>query len=400
MRDLLACHRATGKARAVDVRANDGMGTDEFSVVNGVLGGRWIWTSLLSSAAESADARDDRLTDLRNGRMLLRSTSRTSSPMRRRSRCPACSWSPTRRALSPASPTAASRSRRPGLLTAPAANGGAGLLALERGGADDHAFLPTGDPARTRPRARTVRRCKPRTGARLILRTDALRPDPHRRHLVGLPPGAREDLPAPAPSKACRPVSERHVAYTKPGLIGVFDAVRGSYRELQSTSGAVGAGLLGGRPRRPAGWGASAPAATILSSEPAAEVALGGTTCVLARRIRRGALRRRTELAPALRVGVAAPARRGPAAEAALAVEHLAGDPAASSVASQAISRAGSSGSPQCPAGTVRPRLRTAPAPPSPCRPARGCRVDRDAAARELVGESEVIAASAPLDVA
>ena len=70
VRDLLACHRATGKARVVDVRANDGMGTDEFSVVNGVLGGRWIWTSLLSSAAESADARDDRLTDLRNGRTI------------------------------------------------------------------------------------------------------------------------------------------------------------------------------------------------------------------------------------------------------------------------------------------------------------------------------------------
>ena len=70
VRDLLACHRASGKARVVDVRANDGMGTDEFSVVNGVLGGRWIWTSLLSSAAESADARDDRLTDLRDGRTI------------------------------------------------------------------------------------------------------------------------------------------------------------------------------------------------------------------------------------------------------------------------------------------------------------------------------------------
>ena len=67
VRDVIACLRATGKARKVDVRANDGMGTDEFSTVNEVLGGRWIWTSLLGSAAESADTREERLTDLRSG---------------------------------------------------------------------------------------------------------------------------------------------------------------------------------------------------------------------------------------------------------------------------------------------------------------------------------------------
>ncbi len=67
VRDVIACLRATGKARKVDVRANDGMGTDEFSTVNEVLGGRWIWTSLLGSAAESADTREERLTDLRTG---------------------------------------------------------------------------------------------------------------------------------------------------------------------------------------------------------------------------------------------------------------------------------------------------------------------------------------------
>ena len=32
--DLVACHRATGKARVVGDRANDGMGTDEYTAVN------------------------------------------------------------------------------------------------------------------------------------------------------------------------------------------------------------------------------------------------------------------------------------------------------------------------------------------------------------------------------
>ena len=66
------------------------------------------------------------------------------------------------------------------------------------------------------------------------------------------------------------------MAYTKPGLIGVFDAVRGSWRELESTSGAVGSALLAAGPGGLRAWAQTQPAATILSSEPATEVALGG----------------------------------------------------------------------------------------------------------------------------
>jgi hypothetical protein len=66
--NLVACHRATGKARVVGVRANDGMGTDEYTAVVGAIGGRWLWTSFLASFAESADVRVDTLTDLRTGK--------------------------------------------------------------------------------------------------------------------------------------------------------------------------------------------------------------------------------------------------------------------------------------------------------------------------------------------
>ena len=252
-----ACHRATGKARVVDVRANDGMGTDEFSVVNGVLGGRWIWTTLLSSAAESADARDDRLTDLRERACDHRSTSRTSSPTRRRSRCPASCWSPTRRASSRASPTdarAAGRASRPPRWRPTAPD----LLALNGVAQTTTLTLPSFDPARTRPRARTVRKCKPRCGARLVLHTDTF---------VLTRTGGTSWVCRPARGKTYRlgavegvvPVSERHVAYTKPGLIGVFDAVRGSWRELESTSGTVGAALLAAGPGGLRAWAQTRP---------------------------------------------------------------------------------------------------------------------------------------------
>src|SRR6478735_6892198 len=66
--ELVGCHRATGKARVIGFRSNDGMGTDEFTAVMAVVGGRWVWTSLLAMFAESADVREDTLTDLRTGK--------------------------------------------------------------------------------------------------------------------------------------------------------------------------------------------------------------------------------------------------------------------------------------------------------------------------------------------
>jgi hypothetical protein len=52
--------------------------------------------------------------------------------------------------------------------------------------------------------------------------------------------------------------------------------VRGSWRELESTSGTVGSALLAAGPGGLRAWAHTQPAATILSSEAATEVALGG----------------------------------------------------------------------------------------------------------------------------
>jgi hypothetical protein len=65
---LVACYRATGKARVVGQRSNDGMGTDESETVLGMLGGRWLYKELYASAAESSDVRIESLVDLRDNR--------------------------------------------------------------------------------------------------------------------------------------------------------------------------------------------------------------------------------------------------------------------------------------------------------------------------------------------
>ena len=245
-RDLLACHRASGKARVVDVRANDGMGTDEFSVVNGVLGGRWIWTSLLSSAAESADARDDRLTDLRNGRTISvdvedEFTNATTLAL------PGVLLVADEKGLVARFTDGRTEPLATGPTTAPAANGARVYWRVNGVAQTTTLSLPASAPARARPLARTVRRCKPRGGARLVLRTDAL---------VLTRTGGTSWVCRPARGRTFKlgaveglaPVSDRHVAYTKPGLIGVFDAVRGTWRELESTSGVVGSALLAAGP--------------------------------------------------------------------------------------------------------------------------------------------------------
>jgi hypothetical protein len=135
--------------------------------------------------------------------------------------------------------------------------------------------LPAADPARARPLARTISRCKPRRGARLALRTESLvlsrsggavwscRPTRGRNFRLG----AVDNL---------RPLSDRHVAYAKPGVIGVFDAVRGRYRELEGISAAATAsGLLAYGTDGLRAWRSDRSAALTLNAGPASEVALG-----------------------------------------------------------------------------------------------------------------------------
>lgn len=62
---LVACVRATGRARVVGVRSNDGgIG---WSTVDRVIAGRWLLVHTSYTFAESPDAADDTLIDLRTG---------------------------------------------------------------------------------------------------------------------------------------------------------------------------------------------------------------------------------------------------------------------------------------------------------------------------------------------
>ena len=123
-----------------------------------------------------------------------------------------CSLSPTRRASSRASPTGARSLLATGPTTALAANGARVYWRLNGVAQTTTLSLPSADRAPARPRARTVGRCKPRGGARLVLRTDSLvltrtggtswvcRPSRGRTYRLGAVEGVT-------------PVSDRHVAY-------------------------------------------------------------------------------------------------------------------------------------------------------------------------------------------
>jgi hypothetical protein len=274
VRDVIACLRATGKARKVDVRANDGMGTDEFSTVNEVLGGRWIWTSLLGSAAESADTREERLTDLRTGATFSIVTEDEFN-----SRAALA----VRGALVVAGEGGVIAHFTDGhkvtLAMAPStglAVRGARVYWREQGVARTATLtLPAADPARARPLVRTISRCKPRRGARLALRTEALVLSRSGGAVWACRPTRGRNFRLGAVANL-RPLSDRHVAYAKPGLIGVFDAVRGNFHELEGTSAAATASaLLASGPGGLRAWTASRTAATVLTADPASEVALG-----------------------------------------------------------------------------------------------------------------------------
>ena len=64
---LVACRRATGKVTQIGVRFKDGMGTYQDSYVLDVFGGRWVWVLGVGTAAESGDAYDHTVIDLRTG---------------------------------------------------------------------------------------------------------------------------------------------------------------------------------------------------------------------------------------------------------------------------------------------------------------------------------------------
>lgn len=270
---LIGCYRATGKSLGIGDNSNDGMGTDESYTVLGVLGGRFVHTQFYASAAESSDMRMDHIIDLSQDRSAT---------------APVLDSETNNQVVT--LPGAIVTAGQDGVVlrttdgdyqvlsTAPAdtvAAAGARLYWRDAAGAHTTVLaLPAADARPALPRARTIGRCKPRPGARLIARdasivitrqggaTWACRKGRTRR--------VTESLDASL-------LSDRFVAYSRPGFTGILDVATGKRRELPGSGPASAWALLSAAPDGLRTWTYGAKAPQVLATEPAREVAIGET---------------------------------------------------------------------------------------------------------------------------
>jgi hypothetical protein len=279
-----ACLRATGKARTLGVSANDGMGTDESVSFNDVVGNRWAWTSVLGSYAESFDSRVDSLMDLRTGK-------ETSVTVQEDGHDGQALAVPGALLLANNDGVLArfTDGRREQLATTPsttlAAVGGRVYWRDAQGAAQTALVeLPSAEAPGKRPLARTMLRCKPKRGARLLQRFGLF--------VITRAGGdtwacrrGKTRLLARGDVSEFSIVGEREVAYARPGFVGVLDVVDGKRRELPSAGGALAANnlaLFSGGPAGISAWRVSLDAPSQLTTEAASELAVsyGETTVV------------------------------------------------------------------------------------------------------------------------
>jgi hypothetical protein len=276
--ELVACHRVTGKARVVGVRADDGMGTDESTAVMGAVGGRWLWTSLQASFAESADVRIDTLTDLRTGET-AKATIWDEDTNDQVIALPG--------ALVVAGPDGVlarfADGRKQVLESEPAlalAASGARVYWRVNGAVRTSVLvLPAAEMAPRAPLVRTLGRCRPKRGARLLVRDEWLVVSRAAGSTWACSPGrGKTRQVANAVVSEVSLLSSREVAYARPGFTGVFDVLDRTRRELESGGGPVAVtavALIAAGPGGLRSWGYRQPAPTLVSPEPATEVAIG-----------------------------------------------------------------------------------------------------------------------------
>jgi hypothetical protein len=166
---LLACLRATGRERVVGVEDEDERGNIADTSVRSALGGRWLWTTTGTfSEDELEDLYDDRLIDLRSGDTVRVRTAGEGA-------AEAVGLAGVLVEVGGRGVLARyADGRVQRLSTAPATSAAAvgARVYWREAGAPRTAVLvlPAADPARPSPLARTVHKCKPRPGARLIER--------------------------------------------------------------------------------------------------------------------------------------------------------------------------------------------------------------------------------------
>ncbi len=273
---LIGCYRPTGKSLGIGENLNDGIGTDESYNVLGVLGGRFVHTQFYATAAESADVRMDHIIDLSkdnsatapeldsetdNDVVTLPGTIVTAGQ-------DGVVLRTTEGHYEVLSPTPAD------------ALAVAGSRLYWRDAAGVHTTvltLPAADARRSLPRARTIGKCKPRPGARLIVRDTSI--------VVTRAGGAtwacrRGKTRQVTTSLDASILSDRFVAYSRPGFAGILDVANGKRRELPSAGGPVVASawaLVATAADGVRSWTYGSAAAALLNPGPATEVAIGET---------------------------------------------------------------------------------------------------------------------------
>lgn len=282
---LIACLRATGRARTVGVRSNDG-GVG-WSTVDRVVGGRWLLVHTSYTFAESPDAADDTLVDLRTGGSASLSHGGDAGPDGQVAALPGVIVVTGGDAKGVVARFTTGRTERL------SANVGAtGLAATASrvywresvgGQADpitrgfDVAGLPAATAPRTAPVARKIGRCAPKAGARLVLHDDTrVVTRTATDLLLCTRTSGRQRRVGPAATSVVS-MSATALAYTRDGVAGAL-ALSGATRvEIPAPAGAV---ALDGTIAAAAPDGlrvasVSAPTPKLLTPESVSDVALG-----------------------------------------------------------------------------------------------------------------------------
>ena len=273
---LIGCYRPTGKSLGIGEHSNDGMGTDESYSVLGVLGGRFVHTQFYASAAESADVRMDHIIDL------SKDNSATAPVLDSETDNDVVALPGTIVTAGQDGVVLRSTEGAYEVLSATPADALAavGSRLYWRDAAGVHTTvltLPAVDGRRSLPRARTIGKCRPRPGARLLMRDTSIALTRAGGATWACRRGKTRKVTTTLDASV---LSDRFVAYSRPGFTGILDVANGKRRELPSAGGPVVASafaLVATAADGVRSWSYGSPAASLLNPGPATEVAIGET---------------------------------------------------------------------------------------------------------------------------
>jgi hypothetical protein len=269
---LIACYRPTGKQRAVGAFANDGMGTDEASFVYGLLGGRWLHKQDYATFSESADYRMDELVDLRTGKVAKAAIMADDE----QGEVVALAGALVR-AGNDGVVVHFADGREQTLDEAPAdalaASGARVYWRTSAGPRTAAVTLPAAEPASALPRAHRTAGCTPRPGARLVLSDGLVVVTRQGDVTYACRKGRTRRLGVITDARI---VSDREVAYTRPGFTGVLNVASAKRRELDGPGPAATNGwtLVAGGEAGMRTWSDDQTAARTIAPGPVSDAAI------------------------------------------------------------------------------------------------------------------------------